>query len=105
LLVDKAPETMAAVSNRDQFHGAEAGGGETSTINRSQMGLAFRPTSSGPSGSPRFQWKGLEGKNVDNGGEVSVNAARQGRSYLAIRTCGFVAAGECGSSLNAGRPR
>ena len=28
VLVDKTSETMAAVQNRDQFHGAEAGGGE-----------------------------------------------------------------------------
>jgi hypothetical protein len=29
VLVDKTSETMAAVQNRDQFHGAEAGGGES----------------------------------------------------------------------------
>jgi hypothetical protein len=35
VLVDKTRETMAAVKNRDQFHGAEASGG-TSTINRAR---------------------------------------------------------------------
>jgi hypothetical protein len=34
MLVNKAPEMVAAVQNREQFHGAEAGGGETSKINR-----------------------------------------------------------------------
>src|SRR5437762_1237839 len=34
LLVDKASETMAAVENRDQFHGADESSGETTTINR-----------------------------------------------------------------------
>lgn len=28
VMVDKTPETMAAVKNRDQFHGAEKSGGE-----------------------------------------------------------------------------
>jgi len=41
VLVDKTSETMAAVQNRDQFHGAEASGGEASTINRFQVQLAF----------------------------------------------------------------
>jgi hypothetical protein len=29
VLVDKTSETMAAFENRDQFHGVEAGGGES----------------------------------------------------------------------------
>jgi hypothetical protein len=29
VLVDKTSETMAAVLDRDQFHGVEAGGGES----------------------------------------------------------------------------
>src|SRR2546421_10133278 len=36
VLVDKTSETMAAVKNRDQFHGAESGRRRISTINRSR---------------------------------------------------------------------
>ena len=45
LLVDKASETMAAVQNRDQFHGAEAIGGKQLCINRHTR-LAFPPLDS-----------------------------------------------------------
>jgi hypothetical protein len=42
VLVDKTPEAMAAVKNRDQFHGAGSEWRETSTLKR-QTRLAFPP--------------------------------------------------------------
>ena len=39
--VHKTPEAIAAVQNPDQVHGAEASGGEASTMNRFQVQLAF----------------------------------------------------------------
>jgi hypothetical protein len=40
-LVDKTPKAVAAVQDRDQFNSAQAGNGETSTINRLRSWLAI----------------------------------------------------------------
>jgi len=50
VLVDKTAETMPAIQNRGQFHGAEAGGGEGSTINLRGPVRVFTPISCALSG-------------------------------------------------------